>query len=293
MNTQVEFAAIMAPANQEWWWYWVRAGDELGQRLAQNKAMLTALSPYVDTDSKLKFAAIMAPANQEWWWYWGLTGDGLGQRLAQNKAMLTALSPYVDTDSKLKFAAIMAPANQEWWWYWGLTGDELGRQANGNKARLKALSPYLAASQQLIGKVVVEPQTVVPGQPVFVQVSGTSGTALSDPSIEVSIQGVPGASRYYQFGTEGTRTLTVRAVKSGVTETSQATIKVSGTPLAFRPSLTPPTFTEIPMLQVSVVPGKPYAATFHLGTTDGVRRALATELSQKAAHMVASADTQM
>ena len=73
VDNTLKFAVIMAPANQEWWWYWGQTGEQVGQLLTQNKAMLTDISPYIDVDNTLKFAVIMAPANQEWWWYSGAT----------------------------------------------------------------------------------------------------------------------------------------------------------------------------------------------------------------------------
>jgi hypothetical protein len=76
----------MAPADQEWWWYWDYTGAQVGQLLEQNKARLTDISPYMDVDGTLKFAVIMAPADQQWWWY---TGAQVGQLLEQNKARLS------------------------------------------------------------------------------------------------------------------------------------------------------------------------------------------------------------
>jgi hypothetical protein len=144
MTTSLQnFGVIMAPANEEWWWYWGLTGDQVGPLLAQNKAMLTDISPYVDVDNTLKFAVIMAPANEEWWWYWGLTGDQVGPLLVQNKAMLTDISAYVDVDNTLKFAVIMRPADQTWWWYWGQNSDQIAEQLTANNARLTKLSPYL------------------------------------------------------------------------------------------------------------------------------------------------------
>ncbi|MBV9144171.1 MAG: hypothetical protein JO115_25165 [Pseudonocardiales bacterium] len=88
-----EFAVIMAPADQEWWWYWGQTAEQVGQLLTQNKAMLTDISPYIDVNNTLKFAVIMAPANHEWWWYWGQTAEQVGQRLQANHARLTTLTP--------------------------------------------------------------------------------------------------------------------------------------------------------------------------------------------------------
>jgi hypothetical protein len=137
----------------------------------------------------------------------------------------------------------------------------------------------------LMGKVLVQPSTVVPGQPVLVQVEDAFGKPLSDPSVTVTIQGVMATARYHQFPTVGNRNLVVRAVRGALSETTQATVAVAGKALAFRASLTPPTVTEIPMLQVARVPGKPYSADFRLGTTAGVRRVLATAISKgSAAH---------
>ena len=41
----LSFAAIMAPADQEWWWWWGVTGQQVEQLLAQNRARLTALTP--------------------------------------------------------------------------------------------------------------------------------------------------------------------------------------------------------------------------------------------------------
>ena len=158
MTTSLQaFAVTMAPANQEWWWYWGRTGEQVGQLLAQNRAMLTDISPYIDVDNTLKFAVIMAPANQEWWWYWGQTGEQVGQLLAQNRAMLTDISPYIDVDNTLKFAVIMAPANQEWWWYWGQTGEQVGQLLAQNRAMLTDISPYIDVDNTLKFAVIMAP----------------------------------------------------------------------------------------------------------------------------------------
>jgi hypothetical protein len=136
---------------------------------------------------------------------------------------------------------------------------------------------YLGA---LIGRVTVQPATVVPGQPVLVQVCDASGKPVSDPTVTITIQGIPATALYYQFPTVGSRNLVIVAARGTLKETTQATVVVAGTAMAFRRSLAPPpTVTEIPMLQAASVPGKPYAATFTLGTTAGIRRMLAKSLA--------------
>jgi Carboxypeptidase regulatory-like domain len=132
----------------------------------------------------------------------------------------------------------------------------------------------------LIGKVTVEPQTAAPGQPVLVQACGASGQPLSDPTITVTIAGVPVSSRYYQFPTAGTYELNVVAVRGDVTQSAQATVTVSGPAIRFRPTLALPTVTEIPMLSVSSILGQPYAATFTLGNTSPLRQTLARTVAQ-------------
>jgi hypothetical protein len=135
----------------------------------------------------------------------------------------------------------------------------------------------------LMGKVLVQPQTVVPGQPVLVQVCDASGKPLSDPAVTVTIQGVPASARYYQFPTVGSRNLVVVAAREALHETTQVTVVVAGTAMTFRSSLTAPTVKEVPMLQVAWVPGQPYAATFTLGTTASVRRVLAEAITRASA----------
>src|SRR5580692_6940832 len=92
----------------------------------------------------------------------------------------------------------------------------------------------------LMGNVTVQPATVAPGQPVLVQVCDASGKPISDPTVTVTIQGVQATARYYQFPTVGIRNFIVRAVRGPLSETSQATVNVAGTPLGFRLSLAPP-----------------------------------------------------
>jgi hypothetical protein len=73
--TLQEFAAIMVPADREWWWYWGVVPTDVGQLLSANDARLTDISAYIDVDNTLKLAVIMAPADRAWWWYVGVTPD--------------------------------------------------------------------------------------------------------------------------------------------------------------------------------------------------------------------------
>lgn len=134
----------------------------------------------------------------------------------------------------------------------------------------------------LIGKVSVQPATVVPSQPVLVQVLNASGNPLSDPSVTVTIQGVPASARWYQFPEVGDYNLVVRAVRGSLSETAQVTVPVAGTPWQFRTSLTAPVVTEMPVLQAASVLGQPYTATFTLGNTASIRRVLAGKVSMTA-----------
>ncbi len=157
MSSQLQFAAIMAPANQNSSWYIGLTAEQVGQYLTQNKAMLTDINAYVDTDSTVRFAVVMAPANQEWWWYAGLTAAEVGQYLTQNKARLSNISPYIDTDRVLKFAVIMAPANQEWWWYTGLTAAQVSQHLTQNMAMLTDINAYIDTDSTVKFAVIMAP----------------------------------------------------------------------------------------------------------------------------------------
>jgi hypothetical protein len=138
--------------------------------------------------------------------------------------------------------------------------------------RVSLLGSYLG---NLIGRVNVQPATVVPGQSVLVQVLDSSGKVIADPGVTVMIQGVESASRYYQFPTTGTRTLLISATRGAMNETARANVVVTGTPLGFRTSLSLPAVTSIPMLQAAATTGQPYLASFSVGPSPGVRRFLA------------------
>jgi hypothetical protein len=144
-------------------------------------------------------------------------------------------------------------------------------------------SPVSAISTgTLIGKVTVEPATVAPGQSVLVQVLDPSDKLISDPEVTVIIQGAPTASRYLQFSAPGAHNLFVMATKGSVTETAMAPVTVTGTALEFRKSVAAKAATEIPILQVATVLGRPYTASFNLGITLGARRRAASALAKSA-----------
>jgi hypothetical protein len=126
----------------------------------------------------------------------------------------------------------------------------------------------------IIGKVNVQPETVVPGQPVQIEVLNTLGEPVSDPAVTVTVQGVPGASRWEQYATAGTRTLSVVASNGARTDTGQGSVVVSGSPLEF--TLDPPSIRQLPIIEARTVPGQPYAGSFTLGTPRSVSGTLVT-----------------
>lgn len=142
MSSQLQLACIMAPANQGYWWYFGQTAQQVSQLLMQNKAMLTSIDAYVDTDNSVKFAVVMEPTTKQWWWWGGITADQVGQYLTQNKAQLTDISAYIDTDNQLKFAVIMTPGTGTGWYY-GLTGDQVAQHLTQSKARLATISAYI------------------------------------------------------------------------------------------------------------------------------------------------------
>jgi hypothetical protein len=50
MSSQLQLASIMVPGNQAYWWHYAQTGEQVGQLLTQNKAMLTSINVYIDTD---------------------------------------------------------------------------------------------------------------------------------------------------------------------------------------------------------------------------------------------------
>jgi hypothetical protein len=135
----------------------------------------------------------------------------------------------------------------------------------------------------LIGEVRVTPTAAAPGQAVLVEVCDANGKPVTDPTINVVIQGVPAASRYLQYAAPGRRTLAIRAIRGSSSETAQATIDIEGQPMAFRETLGTPTVNSLPMISAARVHGQPYAATLRLGNTNGARRVLAETIAKTAA----------
>jgi hypothetical protein len=142
MSSKLQLASIMAPWNQAYWWYYGLTPERVGQLLTENKAMLTSIEAYVDTNNTLKLAVVMEPATEQWWWWVGLTAEQVGQYLTQNKAMLTDICAYIDTDWKLKFAVIMTPGTGTGWYY-GCTGAQVGQRLTQSKSRLATISAYM------------------------------------------------------------------------------------------------------------------------------------------------------
>jgi hypothetical protein len=146
------------------------------------------------------------------------------------------------------------------------------------------------AAGKLIGSVTVQPATVRPGEPVLVEVCDPSGKPISDPAVNVILQGVPGVSRYFQFPAAGTVTLLASATQGQTTETAQATVTIAGSPIAFRKSLSAPVVTEMPIIQIASVPGQPYAVAFKVGNPPSAAQKLASAVNKSnATNMPAAA----
>jgi hypothetical protein len=148
MSSKLQLASIMVPANQGYWWYPACTAEQLGQLLTQNKAMLTSISAFIDTDNTVKYAVVMEPVRGQWWWWVGITADQVNQYLTQNKAQLTDISAYIDTDQQLKFAVIMAPGSGTGWYY-GSTGAQVGQLLAQSRSRLATISAYIDTGNTL------------------------------------------------------------------------------------------------------------------------------------------------
>jgi hypothetical protein len=129
-----------------------------------------------------------------------------------------------------------------------------------------------AAPGALISKVIVQPATAQPGEPVFVQVLDANGQPYTkDTDAKITIEDAECCERYFQFSQPGDRQLVVRVSKGGAQETVLAPVSIQGAAVAFHLLPSAPPVVEIPMLQVSQDPHNPYCATFTLGAPPGYK----------------------
>ncbi len=129
---------------------------------------------------------------------------------------------------------------------------------------------------KLIGTVKVQPTTVRPGEPVFVQVCDSNGRPYTGTSgVRVTIEGVEAPARFCQFAVAGTVHLTVCATQGDLMETSVVTVQVTGEPRTFRRTLSGPALTAMPIIQLRQSLGSPYLAAFDLGTPESLLPSLA------------------
>lgn len=121
----------------------------------------------------------------------------------------------------------------------------------------------------MIGKIIVEPAAVRPGESVRIEVHNKDGKLPDDTAVKVTIHGVPGALQYLQFPTEGQRRITVIAsTPNGETERQTILIDVKGAPLTF-PSLR--NQRDIAMLGTTQASTHPYTAVLTLGSVIDTR----------------------
>jgi hypothetical protein len=143
-----------------------------------------------------------------------------------------------------------------------------GNTLNNEVTPLYEVELHATLLGTIIGEVSVQPATVVPGQPVQITVLDSLGALISDPAVTVTVQGIPGSSRWEQYATAGTSSLLVTASNGTRTETRRASIAVTGPPLEFTAG--PAAVTQLPIIAASIVPGLPYAGSITLGTPRSV-----------------------
>lgn len=136
----------------------------------------------------------------------------------------------------------------------------------------------------LIGSVKVTPAQAAPGQSVQVQVLDPSGKPYVEGNgVTIALDGVPVASRWYQFATAGKRTIAVYAAGNGQVEVANASVDITGAPIAYRRMVPavgqPPAPTQLPFITVKQSIGSPYQATFSLTTPPAARAAAAKALA--------------
>jgi hypothetical protein len=87
---------------------------------------------------------------------------------------------------------------------------------------------------------------------------------------KVTIDGVPGSTRYLQFARPGLRKVQVRAWHNGMTEHVVVPLPIAGTPLTFSPTVGRP--PELAMIMARPVLSRPYEVTLSVGTPPRARR---------------------
>jgi len=121
----------------------------------------------------------------------------------------------------------------------------------------------------IIGRIALQPAVVRPGEPVRVEIFDNDDNPLNGSSVQVSVNGKPGALHFLQFPTVGQRRLIVRArAANGETDRQIALLDVVGTPLEF---LSYQNRNDIAMIGVSQLPTQPYTAVLTLGSSVDTR----------------------
>ena len=122
----------------------------------------------------------------------------------------------------------------------------------------------------LVGSVRIEPPSARPGESVLVQVLDAQGNAYTNQNLDVTIDGVLGASQYLQYPSEGRRRITVIARHSdGSSEKQTFEIAIEGHPLSFSRQGRK---QEVVMIGLTQSSANPYVAKLSLGSTDDARR---------------------
>jgi len=121
----------------------------------------------------------------------------------------------------------------------------------------------------IIGRIVLQPTIVRPGEPVRVEVLDNDDNPLNGSQTQVLINGVLGAEQFLQFPTVGQRRLIISVqAASGETDQQVALLDVIGAPLEF-PSID--NRNDIAMLGVTQLPSQPYVAILTLGSSVDTR----------------------
>ncbi len=121
-------------------------------------------------------------------------------------------------------------------------------------------------SNTLIGKIEITPPEPRPAESFQVKVLDTHGIDFQEQAdATVYINSISGAVQHLQYAREGERTLLIRVVKAGTSDSKTVKINIAGPPLTFSRTRPLVSEQELALLKVKQSLQNPYEVTFTLG----------------------------
>jgi Beta-lactamase enzyme family/Bacterial tandem repeat domain 1 len=113
-----------------WWWYYGLTGNQVSNKLSENKARLIHVQPYV-VNGATRFAVIMVNNTgdqaREWYWGYGTTASNIGNHLSNKGTRLTDLETYFEgANKRYAFISVKNSGGDTNAWSWWLNQSASG-----------------------------------------------------------------------------------------------------------------------------------------------------------------------